>query len=55
MAKAEVQQQAAGEAKRKAIESAVSAIEKQFGKGSILSMGDDSVDKEIPELLDRAR
>jgi recombination protein RecA len=50
MAKAEVQQQAGGDAKRKAIESAVSAIEKQFGKGSILTMGEDSVDKEIPSF-----
>jgi len=49
MAKAEVQQQA-GEAKRKAIDMAVSTIEKQFGKGAILTMGEDSVDKEIPSF-----
>jgi recombination protein RecA len=47
MAKSEVQQAAAGDAKRKAIETAVSTIEKQFGKGSILTMGDESVDREI--------
>ncbi|MCP5058264.1 MAG: recombinase RecA [bacterium] len=35
------------DAKRKAIDMAVSSIEKQFGKGSILSMTDDSVDREI--------
>jgi recombination protein RecA len=38
------------EAKRKAIEVAVSAIEKQFGKGSILTMGEDSIDREIPSF-----
>ena len=47
MAKSEVQQAAAGDAKRKAIDTAVSTIEKQFGKGSILLMGDDSIDREI--------
>jgi recombination protein RecA len=35
------------DAKRKAIEMAVSSIEKQFGKGSILTMTEDSVDREI--------
>jgi len=49
MAKSEVQQQA-GDAKRKALEMAVSSIEKQFGKGSILTLGDGSVDKEIPSF-----
>ncbi|CAG0987314.1 Protein RecA [Myxococcaceae bacterium] len=33
--------------KRKAIDLAVSTIEKQFGKGAILSMDDKSIDKEI--------
>jgi len=33
--------------KRKAIDLAVSTIEKQFGKGSILTMTDDAVDREI--------
>jgi len=33
--------------KRKAIDLAVSAIEKQFGKGSILTMTEDAVDREI--------
>jgi recombination protein RecA len=35
------------EGKRKAIELAVSTIEKQFGKGAILTMTEDAVDKEI--------
>jgi recombination protein RecA len=35
------------DAKRKAIEMAVSTIEKQFGKGAILTMTEDSVDREI--------
>ncbi len=33
--------------KRKAIELAVSTIEKQFGKGSILTMTEDAIDREI--------
>jgi len=33
--------------KKKAIEMAVSSIEKQFGKGAILSMTDDAIDREI--------
>jgi recombination protein RecA len=44
--KPEVTRKAEGE-KDKAIELAVSSIEKQFGKGAILRMGDDSVDREI--------
>jgi len=36
--------------KRKAIELAVSTIEKQFGKGSILKMSDDAIDKEIEAI-----
>ncbi len=35
------------DAKRKAIEMAVSTIEKQFGKGAILTMTEDSIDREI--------
>jgi recombination protein RecA len=35
------------DAKKKAIEMAVSTIEKQFGKGAILTMTEDSVDREI--------
>ena len=35
------------EQKRKAIELAVSTIEKQFGKGAILTMSDDAVDYEV--------
>jgi recombination protein RecA len=38
----------AGYAKAKAIELAVSSIEKQFGKGSITKMTDDAVNHEIP-------
>ncbi len=44
--KPEVTRKADGE-KEKAIELAVSSIEKQFGKGSILKMGEDNVDREI--------
>jgi len=36
--------------KRKAIELAVSTIEKQFGKGSILKMSDDAIDKEVEAI-----
>ncbi len=36
-----------GDARKKAIEMAVSAIEKQFGKGAILTMTADGVDREI--------
>jgi recombination protein RecA len=36
--------------KRKAIELAVSSIEKQFGKGAILKMSDDAIDKEIDAI-----
>jgi len=36
--------------KRKAIELAVSTIEKQFGKGSILQMSEDAIDKEIDAI-----
>ncbi len=35
------------DSKRKAIELAVSTIEKQFGKGAILTMTEDSIDREI--------
>jgi len=35
------------EQKRKALDLAVSSIEKQFGKGAIQKMGDDAVDREI--------
>ena len=38
----------AEDAKSKAIELAVSSIEKQFGKGAITKMTDDAVDHEIP-------
>ena len=38
----------AGDAKSKAIELAVSSIEKQFGKGAITKMTDDAVNHEIP-------
>ena len=36
------------EAKKKAIEIAVASIEKQFGKGSIMLLGADHIDREIP-------
>jgi recombination protein RecA len=36
-----------GEARKKAIELAVSTIEKQFGKGAILTMTEDSIDREV--------
>ncbi|MBW2240469.1 MAG: recombinase RecA [Deltaproteobacteria bacterium] len=45
--KPEVKVARGAEAKRKAIDMAVSSIEKQFGKGAILSMTDDSVNREI--------
>jgi recombination protein RecA len=35
------------DSKRKAIEMAISTIEKQFGKGAILTMTEDSIDREI--------
>jgi recombination protein RecA len=38
----------ADENKARAIELAVSSIEKQFGKGAITKMTDDAVDREIP-------
>jgi recombination protein RecA len=37
----------AGEPKRKAIELALSAIEKQFGKGAILTLDENAIDREI--------
>ncbi len=36
------------ETKKKAIELAVASIEKQFGKGSIMVLGGDNLDREIP-------
>ena len=36
--------------KKKAIELAVASIEKQFGKGSIMVLGKESVDREIPVI-----
>jgi recombination protein RecA len=36
--------------KRKAIDLAVSTIEKQFGKGSILMMSDDAIDREVEAI-----
>jgi len=41
-------ERAADSDKQKAIAMAVSSIEKQFGKGAILSMTDASIDREIP-------
>jgi recombination protein RecA len=37
----------AGEPKRKAIELALSAIEKQFGKGAILTLDENAIDREV--------
>ncbi len=45
--KAEVVRKTESDAKAKAIELAVSQIEKQFGKGAILRMDGDAVDREI--------
>jgi recombination protein RecA len=39
---------AANSDKQKALELAVSSIEKQFGKGAIIRMGTDAIDREIP-------
>ena len=36
--------------KDKALETAVSQIEKQFGKGSLMKLGDDSVDQTIEAI-----
>jgi recombination protein RecA len=38
----------ASDPKKKAIELAVASIEKQFGKGSIMVLGAESLDREIP-------
>ncbi len=46
-AKPEVTKARGEEAKKRAIDMAVSSIEKQFGKGSILLMSDESVDREV--------
>ncbi len=48
MAKNETPSDVKPDAKRKAIELAISTIEKQFGKGAILTMNEDSIDKETP-------
>jgi recombination protein RecA len=45
--KPQVERQTTDDAKSKAIELAVSSIEKQFGKGAILKMDGDAVDREI--------
>ena len=45
--KAQVERQTTDDARTKAIELAVSTIEKQFGKGAILRMDGDAVDREI--------
>ena len=36
--------------KGKALESALSQIEKQFGKGSLMKLGEDSVDHSIESI-----
>ncbi len=45
--KAQVERKTQQAARKKAIELAVSSIEKQFGKGAILKMDDSAVDREI--------
>jgi recombination protein RecA len=45
--KPQVERKTEGDAKKKALELAVSSIEKQFGKGSILRMDGEAVDREI--------
>ena len=45
--KAQVERKTQEAARKKAIELAVSSIEKQFGKGAILKMDDSAVDREI--------
>jgi recombination protein RecA len=40
----------AKESKQKAIELAVASIEKQFGKGSIMVLGEEGLDREIPVI-----
>ena len=42
-----VDNQDKGSVKRRAIDTAVSTIEKQFGKGAILTMTEDSINREI--------
>ncbi len=50
MAKTTKQTQDAESPKRQAIELALTTIEKQFGKGSILTMTEDAVDREIEAI-----
>jgi recombination protein RecA len=38
------------DAKNKAMELAISTIEKQFGKGAITRMTDDGIDSEMPKI-----
>ena len=45
--KPEVVRHTDDDAKQKALELAVSSIEKQFGKGAILRMDGDAIDREI--------
>lgn len=47
MSKSNVPGQGTEQQKKQAIELAISSIEKQFGKGSILTMTDDSVDRSV--------
>ncbi len=45
--KPQVERKTQDDAKKKAIELAVSSIEQQFGKGAILRMDDDAVNREV--------
>ena len=47
MARQQADQQ---QAKKKALEVALASIEKQFGKGSIMVLGDDAINREIPVI-----
>ncbi len=48
MARAKTESQ---DSRRKAVEIAVSSIEKQFGKGAIMVLGDDDLNQEVPVSL----
>ncbi len=48
--KSKKEQAKSADPRRKALEVAVASIEKQFGKGSIMVLGTDGVDREIPVI-----
>ena len=47
MAKEDTSTTSAAEGKLKALQAAMSKIEKDFGKGSIMRMGDEQIENEI--------